>query len=63
MDPTRSRALSTSAADSAKQHVGKIAGNDKKHLHTEGVNKVIKQRQPPGGHLAINMPGVAGVNQ
>ena len=46
-----------------KQHVREIAGYDKKHLHTEGVNKVIKQRQPPGGHLTINMPGVAGVNQ
>ena len=26
-------------------------------------DKIIEQRQPPGGHLAVHMPGVAGIDQ
>ena len=46
-----------------EEHVREITGNNKKHLHAEGMDKIIKQRQPPGGHLAVHVPGVAGIDQ
>ena len=27
-----------------EEHIREIAGNDKKHLHAEGMNKIVKQR-------------------
>ena len=46
-----------------EQHVGEIAGDDEKDLHPEGMDEVIKQRQPPRGLSAVDMPAVAGINQ
>lgn len=45
------------------EHVGEIAGNDKEHLHPEGVNKVIKYGQSIRRHSTVYCPDMAGVNQ
>ena len=46
-----------------KKHVREVARNNEKDLHPEGVDKIVKQRQPPRRLRTIDVPDVARINQ
>ncbi|CAH0306120.1 hypothetical protein SRABI106_03905 [Rahnella aquatilis] len=45
------------------QHIRKIARDNKEHLHTEGVNNIIKYCQAVRGYCTVYRPDMTGVNQ